>query len=334
MMKPKKSIAIISLALALLFTASNSAFAYWVWTPATKKFINPKYAVKDSPKEQFDWAMSFYDAKDYQRAAAEFEKLVKNYEFSEYAAKSQYYVGLSYENMNKYYFAFQNYQKTIDNFPHIDNIDEIIARQYNIANIYLSKDSPRLLGTDIMTSLDRSIEIYKKVVENAPFGKLADEAQFKMGEALKKQERYEEAMTAFQKIMDDYPNSKLLEKARYEVAFCAYKASLKPAYDVGSTDKAIEAFKDFSETNKDQKLAEEASKTMQRLKDKAAEKIFMTADFYDRQGHPQSAIVYYEEVIKRYPDSSPAKDAAARIEKIKAGSKEKKKGAKKWFGIL
>ena len=111
-------------AIVLLFLVSVSvlysvANAYWIWTPETKKFINPKYAVKDSPKEQFDWAMSFYSAKDFQRAVTEFEKLTKQYEFSEYASKAQYYVGLCYENMNKYYLAYQNYQKAIDNFPHI-----------------------------------------------------------------------------------------------------------------------------------------------------------------------------------------------------------------------
>src|SRR3989338_11706230 len=87
--------------LAAIF--SDAAQAYWIWTPETKKFINPKYAVKDSPKEQFDWAMSFYDAKDYQRAASEFERLTKHYEYSEYASRAQYYAGLCYENMDKYY---------------------------------------------------------------------------------------------------------------------------------------------------------------------------------------------------------------------------------------
>ena len=61
--------------IAALFLFSNTAWAYWVWTPGTKKFINPKNAVKDSPKEQFDWGMNFYNAKDFQRAATEFEKL-------------------------------------------------------------------------------------------------------------------------------------------------------------------------------------------------------------------------------------------------------------------
>lgn len=315
-MKNRKLIIIIFI-LASSFLFNGTVFAYWIWTPQTKKFINPKNAVKDSPKEQFDWAMSFYNAKDYKRAAVEFEKLTKQYEYSEYASKAQYYVGLCYENMGKYYIAFQNYQKAVDNFPHIDNIDEIIARQFNIGNIYMTKDSPKVMGVDIMTSLDRSVEIYKKVVENAPYGKLADQAQFSLGQALKQSERYDEAIEAFQKILDDYPNSEYLDKAQYELAYCAYRASLKPEYDVEPTAKAIKAFEDFTETNKSEDLAKEADKTIQRLKDKAAEKSFQTAEFYEKQKHYESAIVYYQDVVDRYPDSTFSRRALAKIEELK-----------------
>lgn len=308
----------ISLVLAGLFLYSNIALAYWIWTPGSKKFINPKYAVKDSPKEQYDWAMSFYAVKDYQRAAAEFEKLVKNYEYSEYASRSQYYVGLCYEDMAKHYIAFQNYQKAIDNFPHIANIDEVIEREFNIGNIYLEKDSPRLMGTDIITSLDRAIEIYSKVVSNAPYGKFADLAQFRMAEAFKRGERYDEAMQAFQKLVDDYPDSELFARAKYEVAYCAYKASLKPDYAVESTDKAIRAFEEFQSSNVDEKLSQEAEGTIQRLKDKAAEKSFLTAKFYESQKHYSSAIVYYQDVINRFPESFLANEAGFKVEELRA----------------
>lgn len=322
-MKRTVIISIITIT-SVLFLSFGSAYAYWIWTSETKKFVNPKYAAKDSPRDQYDWAMSFYESKDYQRAASEFEKLIKHYEYSEYASKSQYYIGLSYENMGKYYFAFQNYQKAIDNYPHIENIDEIIARQFNIAKIYSEKDSPRIMGTDIMTSLDRAVEIYKKVVENAPYGKLADEAQFNVAEVLKKAERYDEAIQAFQRLIDEYPASKLVDSAQYEVAYCSYRASLKPAYDVEPTDKAIRAFEEFAQTSTNEELAEEADATIKRLKDKAAEKSILTARFYEGQKHYDSAIIYYQDVLDRFPDSSFAGPARAKIEEL-----SEKKGKKK-----
>lgn len=318
----KKSNLLIIFAMLFLLASASVAHAYWLWTPDTKKFVNPKYAVKDNPKEQYDWAMGFYEAKDYQRAAAEFEKLTKNYEYSAHAAKSQYYAGLCYENMGKFYIAFQNYQKTIDNFPHIDNMDEIIAREFNIANIYAVKESPKVLGADIMTSMERAIEIYKKVVDNSPYGKLADEAQFKLGMAFKKTERYDEAIMAFQKIVDDYPSSAFAEKAKYEVATCAYKSSLKPDYDIESTNKAIKAFEEFSQENSTNDLSKEASSTIQRLKDKSAEKSMSVAKFYESQKHYESAIIYYQDVVDRFPDSSLINTAKAKIEELKRKRKK------------
>ena len=309
----KVIISIIAIIIASGLFAERSS-AYWIWTPESKKFINPKYAVKDSPKEQFDWAMSSYNAKDYKKAVAEFEKLVKHYEYSEYASRAQYYVGLSYENMEKDYMAYQNYQKAIDNFPHTENLDEIIEREYNIANLYLAKAGPRLLGADIMTSLDRAVEIYKRVVDNAPYGKFAAEAQFKMGEALKGQERYDEAIEAYQKVVDDHPDSNLFEKAKYEVAYCAYRASLKSEYASEPTEKAIRAFEEFAEANKASDLAKEADATIQRLKDRAAEKAYLTARFYEDRKRYDSAIIYYKEIVEEYPESSFVGEAKARIE--------------------
>lgn len=322
-MTKKYTSIIIPLSLIGVLIFSGVANAYWIWTPETKKFINPKYAVKDSPKEQFDWAMSFYTAKDFQRAATEFEKLAKQYEFSEYASKAQYYVGLCYEDMNKYYLAYQNYQKAIDNFPHIANTEEILAREFAIGNLYLSKPGPKILGTDIMAPLDRAVEIFKKVVENAPYGKFAEEAQFKLGEALKKSERYEEAVQAFHKIVEDYPKSKLYTQAMYEESNCAYKASLKPAYDAQATDNAIKTFEKFSYKNKDADLAKNADTTMKRLKDNVSEKLFRAAEFYESQGKLQAAIIYYQDVIDTYPDSTFVNKAKAKIEALKTRSTKK-----------
>ena len=319
----KSTLSVTAFSLISVFTVCGVADAYWIWTPETKKFINPKYAVKDSPREQYNWAMSFYDAKDFQRSATEFEKLAKQYEFSEYASKAQYYVGLCYENMGKYYIAFQNYQKAIDNFPHISNTDEILSREFAIGNIYFGKVSPKVLGTYIMAPLDRAVEIFKKVVENAPYGKHAEEAQFALGEALKKSERYEEAVTAFHKLVEDYPNSKQITQAMYEESHCAYKASLKPAYDASATDNAIKTFEKFTYKNKDADLALNAAATMKRLKDNVSEKSFRAAEFYEAQGKTLAAIIYYQDVIDSYPDSVFTNQAKARIDALKARENKK-----------
>ena len=117
------NIRVILSVLILSLCFSTSANAFWVWTPKSGKAINPKYAVKDSPQVQYDWAMSYYKAENYGRAAEEFVRLVEHYKHSKFASDAQYYAALSYHKSGKYYIAFQNYEKVIKNYPFSKRIE-------------------------------------------------------------------------------------------------------------------------------------------------------------------------------------------------------------------
>src|SRR5512135_1075396 len=108
---------IIAVALLFLGASFAPADAYWIWTPKTGKWVNPKNAVKPSPKEQFESAKGLYESKGYEEAKREFKKLLKSYPKSSEAAESQYYLGLIEEAQGNLYEAFQAYQKVIDKYP-------------------------------------------------------------------------------------------------------------------------------------------------------------------------------------------------------------------------
>ncbi len=122
-----RRIAIIIIAVFFVLSLSP-AYAYWIWTPKTGKWINPKTAVKPTPKEQFDLAKGFYDEKKHEDAKREFRKLLKAYSKSLEAAESQYYLGLIEDNLGNLYEAFLSYQKIIDKYSFSERIPQIIER--------------------------------------------------------------------------------------------------------------------------------------------------------------------------------------------------------------
>jgi len=311
-----KNSVILILVLILLFAFPTSSFTYWVWTPKTGKWINPEYAVKDTPEEQMKWAMTFYEAGEYKKAIAEFIKLIENYPNSIHTPLAQYYIGRSYEGLEDYYQAFLAYQTTIDKYPYNEKVDEIIERQYKIGSMFLDGQKAEILGMKILPATDKAVEILTKVVENAPYGKYADVAQFKLGEAYKKQEFYEEAVLAYQKLIDDYPNSPLIEDAKYQIALCTYYVSRSPYYDQEFTDKAIEEYKELIEKASNVDLHKEATETLGRLREKKARSTFETARFYEKTKHYKSAIIYYKEVVEDYGDTSVAREASERIKEL------------------
>lgn len=307
-----------------VFIMTESGLCYWIWTPQTKKWVNPKYAPKDTPKEQLLYATDFYEAKDYKKALAEFKKIIKYYKRSEAASEAQYYIGRCYENLDNPYGAFEAYQNVIDNYPFTNRVDEIIKRQFDIGEKLYKGEKTKFLGVSLKAVPEQIIEVYKKVVSNAPYSKYAPQAQFRTGELYKKLEFYEEAREAFQKIVEDYADSDVADEAKFQVALCASFASGKSGYDQQLTAQAVEEFEEFAREHPDSELVKKAQEEKRHLVNKRANSYFKIARFYERIGRYNSAYIYYNKILEEFRDSSVAPTALERLKVVE--NRLKKKG--------
>ena len=60
--------------------------------------------------------------------------------------------------------------------------------------------------------MDKTVEMYKQIIKNAPFGAYAAQSEFKIGLAREQQRRYTDAVDAYQKVLDNYPTSAVASK--------------------------------------------------------------------------------------------------------------------------
>ncbi|MCM8766315.1 MAG: outer membrane protein assembly factor BamD [Candidatus Omnitrophica bacterium] len=307
----------IFFSLSLILLMLNNVWAYWIWTPKTGKWVNPKYAVKDSPQEQLDWAMNLYMGKDYEGAIREFKKLIKYYPHSSQACDAQYFMGRIYEERGKFYEAFQAYQKVIDLYPYTQKVEEVIEREYRIGELYFTGHRDKFLGMSLIPSQERALEIFQKVVENAPYGKYAPPSQYKIGIILRGLGQFEEAKQAFLKLEKNYPESEFAREAKYQIGLSGYKVSPQSDYTQEETESSIKEIEEFLITNPQSPLKEDAEKVLNDLKNRKAESLFKTAQFYERQKKFSSALLYYEEIVNNYPDSLWAAKSLERISILK-----------------
>ncbi|NQS99640.1 MAG: outer membrane protein assembly factor BamD [Candidatus Omnitrophica bacterium] len=314
-MKRKLILCLIILCILPIFT--SSALAYWIWTPETGKFINPKNAVKDTPQEQFAWATSFLESKDYKKAIVEFKKLIENYPLSKLASEAQFYIAEVYENMGEYYRAFKGYQLVIDKYPFTEKVEEVIEREYRIGNFFYTGEKEKVLGVPLISAKPKAIEIFETVVENAPYGKYADVAQYKLGLCHMEIKDYLAAALAFKKIIENYPKSPLVDDAKYNIALCAANSSTGPEYNEEDTDKAIKEFRDFVNRYPDSQMEKEARHFISELENQKAENVYNIAQFYRKQGNAKSAAIYYEDILDDYPESEWAVQALEQLQIIR-----------------
>ena len=128
---------------------------------------------------------------------------------------------------------------------------------------------------------------------------------------------YINAALGFKKIIENYPKSPLVDDAKYKIAICAADSTTGPEYNQEDTDKAIKEFKDFVKRYPDSHMEKEARSFIEKLENQKAQNNFDIAQFYEKQGNTESAVIYYEEILANYPQSIWASKSLERLQVIR-----------------
>jgi len=302
---------------------TQGAYAFWVWTPETGKWINPKWDVKDTPQEQLEFALESYKAKDYEKANNEFQKLIKHYPKAREAAEAQYYIGQSLEDQGQFYKAFKAYQMVIEKYPFSERSPQIVEKQYQIGEKLLEGQGKRSKFVTVVIGSEYDVvDVFRTVIKNAPYGKLAAPSQYKIGLYLQEKGMFQESRDEFEKVINDYPDSEWVKAAKYQIALVDSQRSTPAEYDQNVTKSAVEEFKEFVTLYPDAELSDKAKEHINVLKEKEAENNFLIARFYEKQKNYKAARVYYDTIIKEYAFSPLATKAVEKLRELDL--KEKK----------
>jgi tetratricopeptide (TPR) repeat protein len=112
---------------------------------------------------------------------------------------------------------------------------------------------------------DQSLALFEKVVCLDPQNQkgFSDDALSSQGDALRRQERTDEAVTRFQQLMDRYPESELAEEAPLEIGYTYQRAERK--------QEAVAAYQAFLSHHPGHQYEEWVNEQLEKLADKPEE---------------------------------------------------------------
>jgi outer membrane protein assembly factor BamD len=154
-----------------------------------------------------------------------------------------------------------------------------------------------------------AIEEFKVVSLQYQGSRVADSAQFYMGECRFRREEYILAAFEYDVLLRTMPSSIFVSRARFNRATCYYELSPKSILDQNYTRKAIDEYQAFLEYHPTDTLVSLAERRITDLNTKMAKKDFENGMIYMYMEYYKAATYYFDLVLDKYHDTQYAEPA-------------------------
>lgn len=274
-----------------------------------------------TPEEtaDFEQAAAYDQEGAFSNALGAYRRFIKNHPASPLAMKAQFRIAEIYEDMGDSSKAFNSYQKLVTQYPDTPNFERAVNRQVAIANEYLAGKKVKFLGLAFIPGTDRAEEMFASIIQNAPYSKNAPIAQFNLGLTYERQNRVQDAAKAYQGVLDRYPNSSIADDAMYQIGYIYMRLGQSgKTKDLSALITAKNTFEDFLLQYPASEKAAQAKDNVASLGAKESGDLMSIARFYDRFKNYRAASIYYNDIIRRAPDSADAVAARDRVQEIRS----------------
>ena len=273
---------------------------------------------RERAKDQLAVAQQAFDQKKYRLALKGAQRVIRVW-LSDYSPQAQYLIGRCYEELKQDENAFNAYQTLLDKYPKSTDSREVQHRQFVISVRFLHGQWFKLFGhIPFFPSMDRTAEMFEKIVRYGPYGDLGAPSQMNIGAAREKEKDYPLAVKAYETAADRYSEQPLVAAdALYKAAQAYTKQARTADYDQSVAGQAISAFTDFMALYPDDPRVADAQRVITSLRAEQARGNFRIAQFYEKENKWDGALVYYNEVLIRGAGSPLAAQARERIDALK-----------------
>ena len=159
----------------------------------------------------------------------------------------------------------------------------------------------------------RAIDDFDYIILNDVGSELGMKSRYYQAESLFNLEQYSEAITSYNRYLNYSMNQEKIEHCRYRICKSYFEMSNKYNRDQTNNDISLEMFQLFIDDFPQSNFVIDAEKNMLDLRMRKARKLHETGRLYLKEKEFDSALIYFNDVIKNYYDTSYSDEARISI---------------------
>ena len=300
----KRQILVFFILAVFVFIDARVSYAKWVWSSETS-WADPEQLPRETADQQFRYAVALLVNKEYISAIGIFKDIINNNPGSELAEESQLNIGKAYYLVGDYKNAFKAYDHMIEQDPGTRRLHEILEKEFYIGIAQMEQNE------------NGAIKVFESIIERNPLGFIAADSQVKIADSYYQLRLFEEAEASYLSVMENYPNSEWVPYAQFKIPYCKLSniRIQERNYDLLSGSRS--GFEIYLANNPQGSLANTTKEIIVEIDIAMAERDYKVGEFYLRRKKPDAGLIYFESVIKDYPDTEWAARAEEKIEMLK-----------------
>lgn len=221
----------------------------------------------EDPKGLYEEGLALYYRGRYTQAIERFQSIVNRYPLSEYSMEANLLIADSYYYMGDYKKAYSAYSSFANLHPtHPRTPYALFQKGMSAFNDMDTIDREQESTKKALASFEELLSAYprssyaEKVKRLIPLcRKRLAQREFYVGSFYLKKKHYRGAIGRFQRILEEYPDSGIADKALFYIG----DAYLR----MGEKEKAIKAFSDLMDSFPESPYTQRAAKRMRSLKE-------------------------------------------------------------------
>jgi tetratricopeptide (TPR) repeat protein len=322
------------LALASLFIPESEAFIGDLLNRSDRQVLDASQLSSQESAAAAQVARARQLEADGRRRQARdiYRSVVRSYPRTDSAAEARFaYAGILQEEGDGRK-AFEQYQELITLHRNTPKFNEAIEQQFKIADELKHSDRKGFLGIGAAIQPSKLIEMYDQIVESAPHSEFAPRSLLNKGIVQAREAQMVEAIATLQRVVDSYQGTSYAAEAQYEIFRLRGVRASRSNNPV--EDRAqVEAGLDFLNQNPDDQRSQKIQSNLQAIEESEMEKKYNIGMFYERSGRPDSARVYYRDVVAN-PNTSWAPKAQERLNALDSAPSSGSSGSRRGlFGL-
>ena len=300
------------------FLLANISVCHGALVQVNGKWSDERYVPKYSVSEHFDLAKQLFQQEKWLEARNNFLVITLHFPESPFYGEALYYSGVCYFESGDYDMANRQFSTYLNHGTALQHFEMAFDYKYRIAEAFGEGSRKHLFGLEKMPKLfpakKEAHEIYDEIIAAMPSKDLALKSLFSKAELFFRQREYEKSIETLTVLVRRFPKHVLAAESYLLISdIYLARAKLEPQNPDFISLAKVNIGKFRKNFPGDEERGQKVEANLVQMQEIYASTLYDVAQFYERKKKSKASLVYYNEAIKKYPETEGAKKSREKI---------------------